>query len=140
MHEPISNILVTASLLIIIVLSLIPILPIIYFYQNYVTEISLVNILEEINNGIQKVYSRPLTSVQIFIKLPQGEWIYLLNNTIKFSKKINIELFDPNNIIESITFNEIKYKIKFNEIFITSNVNYLRIICVNSTYVIINQT
>lgn len=127
----ISDTLVVVSLIIIVAIVFSANLTILYYNKLYISDIALINSLENINNAIQKVYAKPLTSETIIIYLPQGSIIHIKNNTLFFDSQINITLYDPNNIILKTDKGKITYKIFFNEFIIYNNINKIIIICTN---------
>ncbi|HLI45738.1 MAG TPA: hypothetical protein VKU94_00925 [Geobacterales bacterium] len=127
-----SDYLVIFTLLAIISLAFINSLPLIYLDKNYFEDQALLRAVQEINNAIQFVYSQPLSSLTIKIYLPQGAWIYITKNYIGLSKKIFLELNDPNHIIKNFNGSYIFYNFNFsNTLIINNNINYIRILCIS---------
>jgi len=118
-YYSIQNLLVIASLFIIILMTFGYTLISIYNYEKQISEIAVNEALIKINNAIQQLYLKPHSSIKILITLPPSEWIKMEENKIKCSKKIIYKLYDENSIIDKIENDTVFYKnIKFNPIII----------------------
>jgi hypothetical protein len=107
--------------------------------RNYFEDYAIINAIEILNNAIQSVYNNPESSVSVNIYLPTGSWIIVENDTIKWSKSISVQVYDPNKIIIQIGNVFLKYKILFNNFIINKNINKLIIKCINYNKIIIKE-
>jgi hypothetical protein len=139
MASNIADLLVVISLIAIVSFSFISSLPIIYMNRNYFEDYAIINAIEILNNAIQSVYNNPESSVSVNIYLPTGSWIIVENDTIKWSKSISVQVYDPNKIIIQIGNVFLKYKILFNNFIINKNINKLIIKCINYNKIIIKE-
>ncbi len=106
------------------------------------SEIALIKALERLNNAIQFVYGRPLTSLSLILLLPQGSWIYIRDSEIQFNLNLNINLYDPNKIILKINNDKIIYdnnKIIFNEIMLNEKINKITIKYISAEKILIEK-